>query len=80
MTTVSIKAKEPQEQGNISHISHLAPGLPVASKQQDLTYVPSLVEATRERRLAALRISALTQQAVETIINQSERAIYPEQE
>jgi hypothetical protein len=60
MTMISIKTKEPREQGNISHAM---PSLNLANEQQGLTYVIALVEATRERRLAALRISELSKKA-----------------
>jgi hypothetical protein len=60
MTMISIKTKEPGERGNISRAM---PSLPLTNEQQDLTYVIALVEATRERRLAALRISELAKKA-----------------
>ncbi len=51
MTVVSIKTKEPREQDNIPHA---VSSLPLASGQQDSTYVTALVEATREGKLATL--------------------------
>lgn len=60
MAIISIKTKEPREQGTISRA---VPSLPLTNEQQDLTYVIALVEATRERRLAALRISELAEKA-----------------
>lgn len=57
---ISIKTKEPREQGNISRAM---PSLNLDNEQQGLTYVIALVEATRERRLAALRISELSKKA-----------------
>jgi hypothetical protein len=38
-----------------------------ASRQQDLIYVIALEEATRERKLAAVRISELLKQAADKI-------------
>jgi len=60
MAMISIRTKEPREQGNISHP---APSLPLTNEQHDSTYLIALVEATRERRLAALRISELSKKA-----------------
>ena len=60
MTMISIRAKEPGERGNISCA---APSLHPVNEQQDSTYLIALVEATRERRLAALRISELSKKA-----------------
>jgi hypothetical protein len=60
MAMISIRTKEPRQQGNISRD---VPSLPLTNEQQDSTYVIALVEATRERRLAALRISELAKKA-----------------
>ena len=57
---ISIRTKESREQGNISRA---VPSLPLTNEQQDSTYVIALTEATRERRLAALRISELSKKA-----------------
>ena len=51
MTVVSIKTKEPRERDNISHA---VSSIPLASGQQDSTYVIALVKATRERNLTTL--------------------------
>ncbi len=54
MTIASITAKEPGERGNIQRdVPFPAP----ANEQQDLIYVIALVKATRERKLATLRVS-----------------------
>jgi hypothetical protein len=60
MAMISIRTKEPREQGNISRAT---PSLPLTNEQQDSRYLITLVEATRERRLAALRISELSKKA-----------------
>lgn len=77
MTTITFKTKEAKERGDVSRA---APSLLLAGEQQYLTYVIALVEATRERRLAALRISELTKQAVDMILHLAERATYSWQE
>ena len=71
MTLVSIKMKEPKERGNMSRVVSF---LPPANEPQDLTYVIALVEANRERRLAALRISELSRQATDKLLHWTERA------
>jgi hypothetical protein len=60
MTMISIKTKELRGQGNISRA---VPSLSPVNEQQDLRYLITLAEATRERRLAALRISELSKKA-----------------
>jgi hypothetical protein len=63
MAMISIRTKEPRQQG----ISRAVPSLPLTNEQQDSTYLIALVEATRERRLAALRISELSKKAVDKL-------------
>ena len=60
MTIISIRTKESREQGNISHA---LPSLHLTNEQQDSRYLIALVKATRECRLAALRISELSKKA-----------------
>ena len=73
MTIVSIKSEKPEKRGNITrHAPFLAP----ANDQQNLAYVMALMEATRERKLAVLRISKLTEKAVDALLHLAERATY----
>jgi hypothetical protein len=57
---VSIKAKESEERRNIPQT---VPFLPLTNEQEGSTYLTALTEATRERRLAALRIAELAKKA-----------------
>jgi len=67
MTVVSINTKEPVEQGNISNA---VPFSHSSQQQQDLPFVVALVEATKECKLAALRISELSKQAIDTLLQE----------
>ena len=61
-------------------MSRAAPSLLLANEQQDLTLVIKLVEATRERKLAALRISELASQAVDTLLYAANTVACPQKE
>jgi len=66
---VIIKAKESEKKSDMSHAESsllLTPG------QQDLTY-SALMEATEERKLAAIRISELVREAVDTLLRDAEK-------
>ncbi len=77
MAIVGIKMKEPEERGNISRA---VPSFLPAGEQREPTLVIKLVAATRERKLAALRISELARQAVDTLFNLAEGTTnYPQE-
>ena len=73
MNTVSVKTKEPEERDNTSRA---VPSPLLANEQKDLTFVKTLMEATRERRLAASQISELSRQVVDGLLHLTEIAAY----